>query len=651
MQVAKHAGAAFKPVNKAQIESAVAVLQNAQYKVSNREDRATSSKSGAPFITSTLQQSASTRLGYGVKKTMMVAQRLYEAGHITYMRTDSTNLSGDAIAACREYIEKEFGAKYLPEKPMVFGSKGNAQEAHEAIRPSNVQMLSGHLDGIDSDGKKLYELIWRQFVACQMMPAKYDSTTLTVSAADFELKAKGRVLRFDGWTRVQVSVKKKGEEDNTLPDLQIGESLSLIELDPKQHFTKPPARFNEASLVKELEKKGIGRPSTYANIISTIQDRGYVRLEGKRFYAEKMGEIVNERLIENFSDLLSYDFTANMEMKLDEIAENEQKWLTVLDNFYEGFSEKLEIANEAPEDGGMRPNQVVLTDVDCNTCGRKMGIRTGTTGVFLGCSGYALPPKERCTTTMNLVNGEEAIDADVEDEETEALRHKRRCSVCSTAMDSYLIDEDRKLHVCGNNPSCEGFEVEKGQFKIKGYDGPLIECDKCSSNMELKSGRFGKYFGCTNGECKNTRKLLRSGEAAPPKEDPVELPELECEKSETYFVLRDGAAGIFLAAKTFPKSRETRAPLVAELNRFRDRISPKFYYLADAPQLDPDGNNAVVRYSRKSKEQYVMSEVEGKATGWTAKYGSGKWLEEAKKKVAPKKKATPKKKAVKEVKA
>lgn len=639
MQVAKLAGSSFKPVSKAQTDDAVGTLQNATYTVANREDRATSSKPSAPFITSTLQQSASTRLGYGVKKTMMVAQRLYEAGHITYMRTDSTNLSADAIAACREHVETKFGKQYLPENPITYGSKGNAQEAHEAIRPSDVKMLSGDLQGIDADGKKLYELIWRQFVACQMVPARYDSTTLTVSAADFELKAKGRVLRFDGWTRVQPQVKKKGEEDNTLPDIKIGESLNLKELDPKQHFTKPPARFNEASLVKELEKKGIGRPSTYANIISTIQDRGYVRLDGKRFYAEKMGEIVNARLIENFTDLLSYDFTANMEMQLDEIAENRQEWLGVLDDFYEGFTHQLDIANEAPDEGGMRPNNVVLTDVDCPTCGRKMGIRTGTTGVFLGCSGYALPPKERCTTTMNLVNGEEAVDAaDVEDVETEALRHKKRCPICSTAMDSYLIDEQRKLHVCGNNPSCEGFEVEQGQFKIKGYDGPVIECDKCSSDMELKSGRFGKYFGCTNSECKNTRKLLRSGEPAPPKEDPVELPELECAKSDTYFVLRDGAAGIFLAAKTFPKSRETRAPLVQELQRFRDRISPKFYYLADAPTKDGEGNPAIVRYSRKSKEQYVMSEVEGKATGWSAKFIEGKWVEEQKKKAAPRKK-------------
>jgi DNA topoisomerase-1 len=210
-------------------------------------------------------------------------------------------------------------------------------------------------------------------------------------------------------------------------------------------------------------------------------------------------------------------------------------------------------------------------------------------------------------------------------------------------MDSYLIDEKRKLHVCGNNPVCDGFELEQGSFKIKGYDGPIIECDRCHAEMQVKSGRFGKYFGCTNSECKNTRKLLKNGEAAPPKEDPVFLPELPCEKSDAHFVLRDGAAGIFLAASTFPKSRETRAPKVAELKRFRERISPKFYYLADAPEQDPEGNLAIVRYSRKTKEQYVMTEVDGKATGWSAKYIDNNWLEEQPKPKKAAKKTTKKK--------
>ena len=627
LDVIKQGGKAFKPVNKSQADAALAMLQSARYQVTEREDKPSSSKPQAPFITSTLQQAASTRLGYGVKKTMMLAQRLYEAGHITYMRTDSTNLSADAVAACRDYISNHFGAQYLPEQPLSYGSKANAQEAHEAIRPSDVNVLAGSLVDMEADARKLYELIWRQFVACQMPPALYDVTNITVQAGEFELKAKGRVLRFDGWTKVQPAVKRKDEEENELPDVKPGEALTLAQLHSAQHFTKPPARFSEASLVKELEKRGIGRPSTYASIISTIQERGYVRVENKRFYAEKMGEIVTDRLVENFNDLMSYDFTANMELKLDDIANGQAQWRKELDSFYSDFSQKLKTAENDPDKGGMRVNQVVVTDIACPTCGRPMGIRTASTGVFLGCTGYNLPPKERCTTTMNLVAGDVAVNVSDEDElETEALRQKKRCSKCGTAMDSYLIDESRKLHVCGNNPACDGFSVEQGTFKIKGYDGPLIECDKCGSDMQLKSGRFGKYFGCTNSDCKNTRKLLRSGEAAPPKEDPVHLPELKCEKSDAYFVLRDGAAGLFLAASTFPKSRETRAPLVAELAKYRSQLSPKFYYLADAPVKDPDGNPAIVRWSRKTKQQYVMSEKDGKATGWSAWFENGKWV-------------------------
>ena len=617
LDVTHENGKAFKPTNEEQTNAALAILTPADYAVSKREDRPSKSTPSAPFITSTLQQAASTKLGYGVKRTMGLAQRLYEAGHITYMRTDSTNLSKDAVEMCRNYISESFGDNYLPENAKTYGSKAGAQEAHEAIRPSNVKLEAAFLEGIEPDAKKLYELIWRQFVACQMTAARYTVSTLTISAASFDLKAKGRVMQFDGWTIVHPQLSKG--DDKHLPDLQVGESLSLDKIEPSQHFTKPPARFGEASLVKELEKRSIGRPSTYASIISTIQDRGYVRLDKKRFYAEKMGEIVTNSLSGSFEKLMSYEFTSNMEQELDEIAGGSADWKSVLDEFYKNFTKQLSKADQPSEDGGM----------------------------FLGCSGYALPPKERCTKTMNLTAGEEAVSILAEDAETEALMAMHRCNKCGTAMDSYLIDETRKLHVCGNNPVCDGIEVEKGEFKIKGYDGPILECDRCESPMELKSGRFGKYFDCTNEECKNTRKLLASGEAAPPKEDPVQLPELECEKSEAHFVLRDGAAGIFLAAHTFPRSRETRAPKVAELQRFRDRISEKFYYLADAPAEDNEGNLSVVRYSRKTKEQYVMTEIatedgKPKATGWTAKYIDGKWVEEIPKKKAPKKKAAKK---------
>ena len=627
MSVTHQNDSPFRPVNGEQTQAAVALLENARYEGVDREDKPTSSKPGAPFITSTLQQAASTRLGFGVKKTMMMAQRLYEAGHITYMRTDSTNLSQDALAMARGYIDENFGKKYLPETANTYASKENSQEAHEAIRPSDVNVVAEKLKDMEADAQKLYQLIWRQFVACQMMPAQYDSTTLTVAAAGFKLKAKGRTLRFDGWTRVMPALRKN-DEDRTLPHVAKGETLDLQQLTPSQHFTKPPARFSEASLVRELEKRGIGRPSTYAAIISTIQDRGYVRVENRRFYAEKMGEIVTDRLEENFRDLMNYDFTATMEDSLDRVANNEAEWKGVLDNFFSDFTQQLDKAEKDPEEGGMQPNPMVLTSIDCPTCGRKMGIRTASTGVFLGCSGYALPPKERCKQTINLIPENEVLNVlEGDDAETNALRARRRCQKCGTAMDSYLIDPQRKLHVCGNNPECDGYEIEQGEFRIKGYDGPVVECEKCGSEMHLKMGRFGKYMACTNDDCKNTRKILRNGEVAPPKEDPVPLPELPCEKSDAYFVLRDGAAGVFLAANTFPKSRETRAPLVEELQRFKDRLPEKLRYLAEAPATDADGNKTMVRFSRKTKQQYVASEKEGKATGWSAFYIDGKWQE------------------------
>ncbi|MAT93939.1 MAG: DNA topoisomerase I subunit omega [Halioglobus sp.] len=626
-QVLKHAGQDFRPGNEADAMAATAELEKLGYAVEGREDKPTRSRAPTPFITSTLQQAASTRLGFSVKKTMMLAQRLYEAGYITYMRTDSTNLSAEAVDACRKYIGENFPPRYLLDKPRLFSSKEGAQEAHEAIRPSDVNVPQTALKGMERDAERLYELIWRQFVACQMPDAEYTSTKVTVAAGDYRLNARGRIVRFDGYTRVQPPAGRKSD-DAVLPDLKQGDALQLLKLDPAQHFTKPAPRYGEASLVRELEKRGIGRPSTYASIISTIQDRGYVRLENKRFYAEKMGDIVTQRLQSSFEELLDYGFTAKMEEELDEVAQGSLEWHELLDRFYEEFSALLEKAGE-PEPAGMQPNEPTMTDIPCAECGRPMQVRTASTGVFLGCSGYALPPKERCKHTLNLTPGDEAIREDADDEaESRLLRSKHRCPKCGTAMDSYLIDEQRKLHVCGNNPDCDGFEVEHGKFKIRGYEGPVLECDKCGAEMQLKNGRFGKYFGCTAEGCKNTRKLLRNGEAAPPKMDPVPMPELQCQKVDDTYILRDGAAGLFLAASQFPRNRETRAPLVAELLPHQAEIDPKYGFLFDAPVNDPDGNPAQVRFSRKTKEQYVMSEKDGKATGWKAWFRDGKWQED-----------------------
>ncbi|MCB1616456.1 MAG: type I DNA topoisomerase [Pseudomonadales bacterium] len=631
-QVKLENGQNFRPNAEKETQLAVEKLKQGLFKVCSREDKPTRSKQPTPFITSTLQQAASTRMGFGVKKTMMLAQRLYEAGYITYMRTDSTNLSEEAVTACRQLIERDYGKNYLPASPNRYTSKEGAQEAHEAIRPSDVTIKADQIHGItDRDAARLYELIWQQFVACQMVPAEYTSTRIDVESAGFILRVNGRVMRFDGFTRVLPVQSSKKEEVTILPDIKVGDTLELVRIEPSQHFTNPPPRFTEAGLVKELEKQGIGRPSTYAAIISTIQDRGYARLQNRRFYAEKMGDIVTERLQESFEDLMDYGFTASMEKNLDAIAEGKKEWQQVLDAFYSDFQQKLEKAEDSK--GGMRPNDPTSTAISCDKCGRPMQIRTGTTGVFLGCSGYALPPKERCKNTMNLVSGDEVVSADADEEaESRVLLSRHRCKKCNTAMDGYLLDEKRKLHICGNNPDCDGYEIEEGTFRIKGYEGPVIACDKCGSEMQLKSGRFGKYFGCTADGCKNTRKLLRNGEAAPPKMDPVPMPELACEKVDDFYLLRDGASGLFLAASQFPRNRETRAPLVEEILPHRQEIDPKYKFLFIAPVSDPDGVKTVIRYSRKTKEQYVQSEIDGKATGWKAFYTGGKWVVEDKRK-------------------
>ncbi|MGV6807981.1 MAG: type I DNA topoisomerase [bacterium] len=638
-EVKRRSDKEYKPANQAESDAAMAALREQRFEVGQREDKPTSSKPSAPFITSTLQQAASTRFGYGVKKTMMLAQRLYEAGYITYMRTDSTNLSNEAVSACREMIATRFGDKYLPEKPNVYSAKSGAQEAHEAIRPSNVDILPGDLAGQEEDARKLYQLIWQQFVACQMLPAQFTSTSVEVKAGEFSLRARGRVMIFDGYQRVLPPAGKK-DDDAVLPEMAVGDDLNLSVLVPQQHFTKPPPRYSEAALVRELEKRGIGRPSTYASIISTIQDRGYARLEKRRFYAEKIGDIVTDRLSESFPRVMDYGFTATLEEYLDEIANHERDWIETLDRFYEVFTRQLEAAQDA--ETGMRANTPTETDVPCPECGRHMMVRTGSTGVFLGCSGYALPPKERCKGTLNLIPGDEAVNADEDDEaESKQLIEKHRCPICDTAMEGYLIDEKRKLHVCGNNPDCPGFQEEQGSFKIKGYDGPVIECDKCGADMQLKSGRFGKYFGCTNTDCKNTRKLLKNGEAAPPKMDPIPMPELPCVKVEDHYILRDGASGLFLAASQFPKHRETRAPLVAEILPHKDQLEEKYQFLTRAPVEDEDGNPAVIRFSRKAKEHYVQSEIDGKPSGWKATWEGGKWVESG----APKSAKSSRKKA------
>ena len=592
-------------------------------------------KPRAPFITSTLQQAASTKLSFTVKRTMRVAQKLYEAGHITYMRTDAPSLSKESIQDARNFIGERVGEKYLTNAPRIYSSTENAQEAHEAIRPTNAYMTADDLMNQTEEEKRLYQLIWQQYIASQMPDAEYLSTSAKINIEEYTFSAKGREVVFDGYTKISQSIKS--DDEDILPPLNEGESLNLNEIKLDQKFTKPPSRYSEAALVKELEKKGIGRPSTYANIISTIQDRGYVEIQNRRFFVKKIGHIVAERLIESFDDIMDYEFTANLENNLDKVAQGELDWKNVLDDFYSAFQKDL--VSASMEDGGMRSNKPTTTNLVCPDCSSpNMVIRNSSNGVFLGCSAYENTGDDKCKKTLNLVSGDEAISVD-DNEEAENLLIKKRCPKCETSMDNYLIDETRKLHVCGKSPDCDGYEIEEGQFKIKGYDGPTLECHKCGSEMQLKTGRFGKYFGCLNDNCGTTRALQRNGEPKPITMEPIELPDLKCIKCEDHYLLRDSMKGLFLAASQYPKNRETRAPKVHEIKNLEEQLisacrflpnKDKHLYLLDAPEKDKDGNQYVVRYNRTDDIHYVASEKDGKKTKWTATYSNGEWTQNLK---------------------
>ena len=587
-----------------------------------------------PFITSTLQQAASTKLSFGVKRTMRVAQKLYEAGHITYMRTDAPSLSKESIQDARNFINERIGERYLTNAPRIYSSTENAQEAHEAIRPTNAFMTVDDLLNQTEEEKRLYQLIWQQYIACQMPDAEYLSTSAKINVGEYTFSAKGREVVFDGYTKV--SQPLRSDSDDILPPLAEGESLQLNKVNLEQKFTKPPARFSEAALVKELEKKGIGRPSTYANIISTIQDRGYVEIQNRRFFVKKIGHIVAERLLESFDDIMDYEFTANLENNLDKVAQGEIDWRNVLDDFYTSF--KNDLTNASDDHTGMRGNRPISTDVIC-PCGKtNMVIRNSSNGVFLGCSGYQNTGDEKCKETLNLISGDEAVSVD-DTEEAENLLIKKRCPKCGTSMDNYLIDENRKLHICGKNPDCDGYLVEEGQFKIKGYDGPTLECHKCGSEMQLKTGRFGKYFGCLNDNCGATRALQRNGEPKPLMMEPISLPDLACLKCEDHYLLRDSMKGLFLAASKYPKNRETRAPKVSEVKHLKNEFaeacrflpdSNKHLYLMSAPENDQEGNPYVIRYNRTDDVHYLASEKDGKKTKWTAVFSDNEWTQNKK---------------------
>jgi len=416
--------------NKEESDGHVKNLENSEYKISKITKKEVRRHPYPPFTTSTLQQTAANRLGMSAKKTMMLAQALYEHGLITYMRTDSVNLSAQAVEAVRKYIGSVFGKSYLPSSAKFYKSKSkNAQEAHEAIRVTDVSRQPSaikEVSGMNKDHSRLYELIWKRFVACQMNEAVMDQTTIDVEASTgYLLRATGSIIKFDGWLRLyQVSaIKYQDEEESTdkdkknqaLPVLSENEPLNLIQILPTQHFTEPPPRYNEASLIKKLEELEIGRPSTYAPILSTIVERFYVEKLERKFIPTSLGFTVCEFLLEYFPDVFDYSFTAQMEQELDEIAQGQREWKPTIRTFYEPFEKKLEETEKVAKKVKM---EVELAGRSCPECGKDLIVRIGKFGKFFACSGF---PDCKHTESM-----EEKIDAKCPDDGGEVVVRRTR---------------------------------------------------------------------------------------------------------------------------------------------------------------------------------------------------------------------------------
>jgi len=491
-----------------------AALEPADWIVRSVDKKERRRNAAPPFTTSKLQQDSSRKLRFSVKRTMMIAQRLYEGvelgeeglvGLITYMRTDSTRVAPEAIQEVREYVGKEYGAAYLPETPNLYKEKKEAQAAHEAIRPTSAMR---HPDAIKQylkeDEYKVYKLIWQRFVASQIMPAVFDQTTVDIDAKAkngdvYWFRVTGSVLKFDGFLRVYVESKEgKDEEDeelkHKLPALEAGQKLTLKELKPEQHFTEPPPRYNEASLVKELEERGIGRPSTYSAILSTIQERQYVQKLGGKFTPTEIGLVVTDLLVENFRDIFDVAYTARLEEELDEIEEGKEKWTDTLAEFYKKFQKDLKYAEKHMENIKRMEKP---TDEKCERCGAPLVIKWGKHGSFYACSTYDKEDPNTCTFTKeNPINLPDLDSADVQETSQEEY-----CENCGRVM---VLKRGRfgQFMACTGYPDCKTTRrLDQGK---KVPDIPLDElCPKCGRNMMIRHGRFGEFTACSGyPECK-----------------------------------------------------------------------------------------------------------------------------------------------------
>jgi DNA topoisomerase I len=505
----KHKGEDVEVSNQETADKIVAVVSDAAWEVANVTQKEKRRNPPPPFTTSKLQQAAYNRLRYTAKRTMSLAQKLYEGVElgeegsvalITYMRTDSVNVSADALAQVREMIPERFGSNYLPEKPNYYKSKKDAQEAHEAVRPTDAMRAPEDVRKyLEDDLFKLYQLIWQRFVASQMMPAVFDQTTIDITAGDYTFRANGSVQKFDGYLRVyqtpaaiadrEDDEKADEGEGNALPRVTEGQILRLDKIRPDQHFTEPPPRYNDATLVKDLEEKGIGRPSTYASIISTLVEREYVKKDQGRFTPTMLGERVSVLLIRSFEDIFDVTFTARLEDELDEIEEGKLGWRTAVGEFWDKFVIDLDKA----DDEMLSYKAGIPTGKKCEKCGEgELLERISRHGFFLGCSRY---------------------------------------------------------------PDCEFIEDLSPEVP-PGDENKIEYCDNCGKEMAIKRGRFGVFLACTGyPDCKTTRRLVEGTRIARQPDEPLDE---KCALCDSGLVKKHGRFGEFIGCSNYPKCKYTR---------------------------------------------------------------------------------------------
>ncbi len=520
---------------KAAMDETLAALDKAQWTLASVQATEKQRRPVPPFITSQLQRDASSKLGFNVRRTMGVAQRLYEGvdvgaegtvGLITYMRTDSPRVAPEAVAGAREWVTKNLGAKYLPPTPNAYKGKKDAQDAHEAIRPTDASRTPESIARYLSDEQlKLYRLIWQRFVASQMVPAVYDVTTANIAAKSakngktYDFRVSGSVLRFDGFLKVyEIAEEKKDEDDesaNKLPILDGVKALELEKLENEQHFTQPPPRYNEASLVKELEERGIGRPSTYASIISTIQDREYVVKHGGsrgRFYPTEIGVVVCDLLVKNFPYIFDPAYTAKLETELDDIEEGKEKWTDLLNGFYDYFEVELKDAGENMENI-KRMEQV--TGEKCEVCGSPLVLKWGKFGTFFACSAYNKKDPTSCTFTKENIAAKPDLNTP---EAQEAGETEEYCENCGKVMIMRrgLFGPFMSCPDYNADPPCKTFRKLSQKQQQKPPEPTGEDCPLCSKPLVLRQGAYGEFVSCSGyPKCKYIKQNLIEGMKCP----------------------------------------------------------------------------------------------------------------------------------------